>query len=405
MKHIFSYFKICIKRSLKCFVPTAFAIVLLIAVLLLTAQLLIRMDQNDVSRQRIKIGVVGDITGTHLGIGFDTLSQIDDISFSVEFIQMDEAQAEADLRSSNISAYVLVPDNYISDLVDGEDAVLTFVMTRSTADISAILMSEVAKIVSPLVTESESGIYAMIDYSQSVNAGGLSDKITHLNLKYITEILDRQSATKVELLGINSLSVAEYYACGIMTFFLLIFSVACCPMFADKRIPLGRLLYSKGMKTWQMAAGEYVAYTAVMWCVFSVICLGASAVCNSTELPVETSALLKLPITALPCILMISALHFFIYEITGSIISGVLAQFMAASAMGYISGCFYPYYMFPQGIQKAASVLPSGILFGFLRESMAMRESDTLIWCMAYAALFFMASVLVRRRRLSWEAI
>lgn len=403
MKYIFPYFTLRIKKSLRSMIFMTVATVLLALVLVLGARVMIRADESDVSRQRIKVGIAGDIEGTHLGIGFATIAQADDLSFSVEFIEMTEEEAEEALRELEISAYVLVPQNYVSSLVRGEDAVLTFVMSKSSADISAILMSEVAQVLSPLVTESESGIYAMMDYGYDMDEDGMSDKVTRLNLKYITEILDRSSALELRTLGIDSLTTAEYYVCGIITFFLLIFSVACCPLFADKNLPMGRLLTSKGMKAWQITLCEYVSYFLMMWATVTVLSLGGAIVCGKVDLGIDPAWVAGLPLSLLPGILMISALHFAIYELTSGIIAGVLAQFAAAVATAYISGCFYPYYMFPQSIQSVSSVLPSGILFGFLRENMA--ERDCNIWgaCLVYTVLLVGVSSLVRNKRLSEE--
>ena len=96
-------------------------------------------------------------------------------------------------------------------------------------------------------------------------------------------------------------------------------------------------------------------------------------------------------------------MQFAVYELTFGIISGVLAQFVLAAALGYISGCFYPYYMFPQSIQTVASVLPSGITFELLRDNVALRESNSWWICLLYTAAFLMIAVIARRKRLSEE--
>ena len=403
MKNFFSYFRLYLKKASKSFVAVALCVILLACVLALTAYVMVDTDQNNVSRQKIRVGIAGDTQGTHLGIGFETIAQADDISFSVDFVNMTEEEAEKALAELEISAYVLVPDNYVSSLVKGEDAVLTFVMTKSSADISAILMSEVAQVLSPLVTESESGIYAMMDYGYDNDADGMVDKIDRLNLKYITEILDRSSAFSLRTLGIDSLSTAEYYVCGIITFFLLIFSVACCPLFADKHLPLGRLLLSKGTKTWQMILCEYISYLLVVWLSVALLSFGGGAVCLQIDMGIDPEWVFRLPLSLFPCILMVSSLQFALYELTSGIISGVLAQFALSAALGYISGCFYPYYMFPQSIQRIASVLPSGITFEFLRENIALRENNVLGVCLIYTAIFLVVSVVARKKRLSEE--
>ena len=403
MKNFLAYLRLCIKKASKSFLAVTLTVLILAGLLALCATVMINTDKNDVSRQKVKIGVAGDTKGTHLGLGFEAIAQADEISFSVDFIEMTPEEAEMALAEFEISAYVLVPPNYVSSMVKGEDAVLIFVMSKSSADISAVLMSEVAQVLSPLVTDSESGIYAMMDYGYDNDADGMADKITRLNLKYITEILDRSSAFEMRNLGIDTLSTAEYYVCGIITFFLLIFSVACCPLFADKNLPLGRLLVSKGTKVWQISACEYLSYLAVLFLSVTLLSLGGGVICQKIDFGIDPSFAFGLPMSLFPCILMISAMQFAVYELTFGIISGVLAQFVLAAALGYISGCFYPYYMFPQSIQTVASVLPSGITFELLRDNVALRESNSWWICLLYTAAFLMLAVIARRKRLSEE--
>ena len=403
MKNFLAYLRLCIKKASKSFLAVTLTVLILAGLLALCATVMINTDKNDVSRQKVKIGVAGDTEGTPLGLGFEAIAQADEISFSVDFIEMTQEEAEMALAEFEISAYVLVPPNYVSSMVKGEDAVLTFVMSKSSADVSAVLMSEVAQVLSPLVTDSESGIYAMMDYGYDNDADGMADKITRLNLKYITEILDRSSAFEMRNLGIDTLSTAEYYVCGIITFFLLIFSVACCPLFADKNLPLGRLLMSKGTKVWQISACEYLSYLAVLFLSVTLLSVGGGVICQKIDFGIDPSFAFGLPMSLFPCILMISAMQFAVYELTFGIISGVLAQFVLAAALGYISGCFYPYYMFPQSIQTAASVLPSGITFELLRDNVALRESNSWWICLLYTAAFLMIAVIARRKRLSEE--
>ena len=403
MKNFLAYLRLCIKKASKSFLAVTLTVLILAGLLALCATVMINTDKNDVSRQKVKIGVAGDTEGTHLGLGFEAIAQADEISFSVDFIEMTQEEAEMALAEFEISAYVLVPPNYVSSMVKGEDAVLTFVMSKSSADVSAVLMSEVAQVLSPLVTDSESGIYAMMDYGYDNDADGMADKITRLNLKYITEILDRSSAFEMRNLGIDTLSTAEYYVCGIITFFLLIFSVACCPLFADKNLPLGRLLVSKGTKVWQISACEYLSYLAVLFLSVTLLSVGGGVICQKIDFGIDPSFAFGLPMSLFPCILMISAMQFAVYELTFGIISGVLAQFVLAAALGYISGCFYPYYMFPQSIQTVASVLPSGITFELLRDNVALRESNSWWICLLYTAAFLMIAVIARRKRLSEE--
>lgn len=401
-----SYLFISIKRALKKYTAVFVTAILIIAVLFLTAQMLINTDKNDVSRQKIRIGIVGDLSETYLGLGFSMLENMEDINMSLEFLEMKEDEAKKALESLDISAYLYVPDNYIKNIIKGKDAMLDFYMLKTSASAPSLIMNEIVRMITPVVSESESAIYAMRDYGKSIKEPNLSDNVKKLNIRYIDTVLARADSIDVKNTGIDSLSLTEYYACGIFTFLLLIFSVSCCMLFSDKRLPLGRLLCSKGLNAWNLVLCEYISYAFVMWItVFALLMLGEFLLPYVLPSYFEKGFVIMLSLRLIPCILMLSAMHFMIYELNGNIISAVLSQFVIASWLAYISGCFYPYYFFPQAVQSFASHLPSGICFEYMLGELLGKGISVVLPCMVYIAVFLSVSVLIRKRRLRRDTV
>ncbi len=400
MKHMQSYFCICIKKAVRCYRTVLITTIFLGGVLILVGSMLLHMQNNDESRTKVKIGITGDIDDLYLGIGFSALEDLDDIGISVEFMEMTEAEAEQALENMNIHAYISVPENFISDLVHGKDTQFSFVMIRSTVSISGALMADVVKIVSPLVAESERGIYSLIDYGNAAKAPNLSDTILELNLQYIEMILNRAGAIDLKTVGVQSLTLTEYYICGIAVFFLLLFSISCCVLFSDKQTALGRLLCSKNMKVWELVLCEYAAYTILVLTTLLLLTTIGSCLISFLTPKFGIGWFFKIFLMMIPCVLMITAMQYFIYEATEGFIAGILAQFMAAASMGYLAGCFYPYYFFPKALQTFASFLPSGLAFGRLRHCVAEQSDWTWLACILYFAVFFSLSIWIRHRRL-----
>ena len=85
-------------------------------------------------------------------------------------------------------------------------------------------------------------------------------------------------------------------------------------------------------------------------------------------------------------------------------VSGVLLQFLCAVGMGYMTGCIYPSYFFPEGVQRVGAFLPSGAARVFLAKGAegSFSVPDFLI-LIGYFALFFLGSVLLRKRRIAAE--
>ena len=92
MKNFLAYLRLCIKKASKSFLAVTLTVLILAGLLALCATVMINTDKNDVSRQKVKIGVAGDTEGTHLGLGFEAIAQADEISFSVDFIEMTQEE-------------------------------------------------------------------------------------------------------------------------------------------------------------------------------------------------------------------------------------------------------------------------------------------------------------------------
>ncbi len=409
MKYLYSYFSLCVKRALKSYVAIFITTVLLVASLFLVGQMILNINNNDISRQRIKIGIAGDLEGTHLGIGIKTLESLDNVTISIEFIEMTEPEAQKALEKAEITGYAVIPENYIRDIVRGKDVKLPFVMSSSAAAAPEVLVREVIDIISPLLTDSEAGIYAINEYMEEKPVKNASSYRDDLNLKYIDVILNRDDTMDMREVGISSITITEYYIFGIMTFFLLVFGISCCTLFGDKRLAQGRLLRSKNAKVWHLVASEYMAYLVIAWITMSMVMPVSGLLLDAIYgNHIDVSMFLWLSLLSLPCIIMITAMQYLVYEATAGIITGVLAQFIMAITLGYVSGCFYPYQFFPETMQNIGGALPSGILFGFLRKFIIGDFSSLAgVWgvSFAYAAIFLVLAGIIRKRRLQGESV
>ena len=107
---------------------------------------------------------------------------------------------------------------------------------------------------------------------------------------------------------------------------------------------------------------------------------------------------------ALPVFMMITMMQTALYELVSGTVSAILLQFLVAVGLGYISGCFYPNYFFPDFVQNLASLLPSGVGFSYLRKLM----SGTLLWqdilsVLSYFTLFAAITVFIRKHRIAGD--
>ena len=409
MRYFMPYFMLCLKRVGKNSISVLTVILLLLSGLFLFGKALVDANGSDISKQRIKVGMTGDTKQSYFGLGFYVLENIDDSRFSIEFIETTEKRAERLLRRGEINAYIVIPDDFVKSLVNGENEPLSLVVSKSAAGLGNYLMREIADDISVLITESESGMYALHEYrTETGKISGKGKPVATMRKKYAELIFSRTKLTTLNIVGFqDSLSVIDYYICGILTLFLLIFGVSCGSLFADKNIALGKLLQSKRTSTAAIIMGEYSAFFALFWLTAMLVGVSVGFFMQNIDFSgslfnfIDPMSAVLLTVKMLPFIAMLAAMQFFIFELASGIISGIVMQFLIGIGMAYVSGCFYPGYFFPETLQKVSAALPSGIVFKIIRLLVSEKSVSSYVApSVCYTVLFLLLALLCRCRRL-----
>ena len=139
------YFTLVLRRAKKLYPQIMLITILLVLGLVLSCVLLINKNNSSESKQKICVGIVGDATDTHLGIGVDVLTKIDVSRFSIDFVNIDEETARRKLRRGEISGYLKIPDEFIDSVVHGENVPLVYVTNNSPTGFGSLMMEEIGK--------------------------------------------------------------------------------------------------------------------------------------------------------------------------------------------------------------------------------------------------------------------
>lgn len=399
------YLGLQLKRVVKVFPVIILTTMILTLGLGLFVNIIVQLNGQEQSKQKVSVGVVGDADDSYLGIGIYALQHMDNSRFQVTFSEMEREEAEKSLETGEISAFVVIPEGFVDSVVRGENMQVTYVTATGSRSINSVLMDEIVESVSELITKSQSGIFgmqnALIEEKETDRFWELTDD---LNIYYIQHILNRSDFFEVELLGYsNQLSFFGYYVCSMIMLFLLLWGMNGSYLFIKKDLSLARVLASKRVPAFLQVADEYLAYLVLI--ILSLLCVGGTVLIG-TELEY-----IKIPewegvmmyekwtflLQLLPVAAMIAALQLLLYEFVSGVISGVLLQFLTAICLGYLSGCFYPISFFPERIQQAARLLPTGIgnrYIGlrFMGQSAGIELGALLL----YAIVFLLGAMLVR---------
>lgn len=409
MEKFLIYLWIQLKRMGKTFPSILLMTLLLTGSMALLAGLMLEADASGEKKQKVEIGLVGDLSDSYLGFGIYAIKNMDSSRFAVEFRTMTQKEAAAELSAGELSAYVWIPDGFMDSIARGENKQITYVTSSGSVGLGTIIMNELAETISTLLTESENAIYGMRKF---VKENGMQDRLgkatDDMNLRYINFLLNRTKLYELKVIGVsNQLSMIGYYVCSIVLFFLLLWGINGAALLIRKDAALPRLLAARGQGAACQVLGEYLAYLALMLAsLFGIaVILQIGMKITGFQIPEwngkEGAVLLHFMIRIIPVAAMLSAFQLWLYETVSGMVSGILLQFLCSLCLGYLSGCFYPLYFFPESIGKLARVLPTGIALKYMDSCLISQAAlGKLAAILLYLNFFLLLAILVRKRKI-----
>ena len=136
------------KRVKKALPAVLIMTLLLTGCIALISKVMLMADSSSEKKQKVQIGLVGDISGSYLGFGISALQHLDSSRFAIEFIEMEEEEARDRLNHGTLSAFVIVPEGFVEAAVRGENMPLTYVSTSGSLRLGSMIMNELVNTIS-----------------------------------------------------------------------------------------------------------------------------------------------------------------------------------------------------------------------------------------------------------------
>ncbi len=408
MNKYLRYLKAQLQRTSKVYpVIIAFTVIMTVVMMLLLNSMFIA-DSNSVRTSKINVGLVGDTTETYLDIGFVAIQQLDSTKYYIDFISFEsETEAAAMLKSGGLFGYIVIPDGFVQSVVSGENKKLTYVADNSPASFGPLLMNEIVKMVSDLIVEAQSGIYALWDVGHEANVKDIQSYADRLNLKYIALTLDREAYYTVEFIGIGEgLRLTTYYFHAFFILLMMLWGMTCVTLRVRTDMSMPRLVKFRGVGAVGQTLCDYlpfflVIYIGALLLTVLTAVLGPKIGVTAIDCPWNVGGWIMHAVKLIPAVAVISALQYLLYEFCTNVISGVLVQLVATVSFGYASGFFYPLSSYPLSVQRIAEYLPTRAAFGFTTTQFCNNnnQSATML-CLLYTAVFLVLSIAVRSMRM-----
>jgi hypothetical protein len=420
MNRFIIYTKLRLKAVLKIF-PSMCIMTLLLClslggILYLQSARTLQLAEGD-ENATVPIGIAGVNDSGTFSAAFPALLQLDSSRSEVTFKLYDTKQdAVKAIRKGEILAAIVIPDGVLGTLLAGGLDKMIVVVPASSAGLETLILRELSKSVSIILGSMNSASSTLSDYykmSGTNDPDVIANAQTDLLLMSMQDMLHRNHMFKVKYIRAgNQLSIESFFLVSLVMLLILLIGVMCAGSFIRSDYSLAKLLNLRRLGPCRQIIAEYASLVALLACLCALF------------LPLVGAALSRMPITfsafgltpdsffkgflmfclkAFPVILLAAAIDLFLYELSQTLITGVLLQFLVMIALAYLSGTFYTVQTMPEPLKAVQPFLPTGQALIYLQSTARGKMSVwmPLIWVLSWTALFLAGSMLLRRSKVA----
>lgn len=399
-----TYFYLQFKRVLKGLPMVLCVLLLLFGALMGAYQGVTQLLGREDSTAKFKVALAGYTEDPFLEMGMAALEAFDSTRFAVEIQMMEESEAAEALARGDIAAYVVVPEGFMDAALHGDVMPLKYVSTNGAVGLVSMFKDEITRLISDILVACQKGAYGIGDTLKAQDQRELAyEMMDRISIQYVEFVFARSNTYSVRELGLSDgLGLEEYLLCGLSVLFLCLACLPFAPLRIRQDLALDRMLSAKGRSVAAQTACDFGAYLAGMLLILAVVLLALAGIGGALGMLPGGGNSISLVLSAALAVLTVTALSFFLYELSGNLISGVLLQFFTILALGFLSGCMYPVFFFPETVQRIAAWLPTGLARIQLANCVTGAASPwTLVGLLGYSGVFFCGAVLVRRHRVT----
>lgn len=322
-------------------------------------------SQTPAHKKTISVGVVAEKGEPFIDWMIDTVDQMENTKYSCRFLRLTEKKAESMMEQGKINTIFLIPENYISSIIRGENKHIIIRFSQGQTTIVSFLLRELCTAASSFILNSEAGIYTMQDYYRKYRLPRASRDELTLNLTYIRQIAELSGGVKLQEVKVPSErpQTSLFLVSGVVLFFFLWGIVYGNLLTSQNRAFRQKLtLLSLGYPVQVLLRN--LAFFLVNAAGFLLLTALSFLLCAKAGFSLPDS-LLSSPgqiwvwaLSLLPVLWMAACFIQCVYEIAEDAVGGAIFLFFAALLLALLSGCFYPLEYLPGSVRRLAVLLP-----------------------------------------------
>ncbi len=406
------------KKGIKLFPKVLLGCVFSVLILALLAGLFFMGNGHGEGKQKLKVGVVGQMDNNYLGYGLTILQTADSSRYTLDLVECTETEAMEKLQKGEFRGYILIPEGWMEAMMSGaNDKPIRYVVPEGQTGIAAVVMEAIADTVSDMVLSAQEASvatwYAM--ETEDFTPEEYREVMRQMDLDLLSMALQRGEIYETKIQGVSAgRGYGVFYFGTVLMFLLILTGVWMGPYFLNRREGFYTFAQARGVYPAAQILGEGIPYTLVLLgvqaCLFVLLSGGIAFVrgkmpelfTDGGELAfLKKTDMAEVFVRLLPAFLVLALWQFFLYETVHSVAAALMLQFLSALLMCYVSGYFYPSEFFPEVMQKAGNVLPAGLW----KDSMLRALSGEPLGgcyglCLLYGCFLLFLLVILRNGRI-----
>ncbi|RGZ01861.1 ABC transporter permease [Clostridium sp. AM58-1XD] len=376
----FTYCRMEFKRACRIF-PVFMTGAIVLAALLGTIALLAgKVLYGEAAVGRVQTGVVLPENDAIARQAMTMLSSMDSVESICDFQYLDEETGRSMLESGQLSALLIVPNDFVQSIMNGTNRQVTVVLPENPG-IEAKVLREITEAGTRTLKTAQAAIYAADEW---LTVSGKQDMIKQtegdLNRLYLKYALDREIYFKGHMISAaGDLTTAEHFViCGIIMF-LILGGIPISGFFGRGRAVFYKKLKIMGIGDGISVAAEVLAVTCMYAAALFILAAAAGTVYPKLW---ELAGRAGLGGAAGTFFIVMAgaAMVVAVYELCGSRMAGMMAVFWGGIVMMFLSGGIIPSAFLPEALRGAGAWMPASLMIK------AMEKTAFSGWDFAEAA-------------------
>lgn len=337
--------------------------------------------------QPVKVGMVIDENDEKVKMITKIVSAMESVKSICEFVYVDEDQAKKLLAEEELSAAIILPEDFYEDVDSGYNTPVT-VYVSGKVSLNQMVFRELLTDGVSLLRTSEAGVYSVLsvarEYPAELSQRKIGDVISEI---YIEEAFYRGRIFASEVYSaLGEMDLYQYYFTSAVTVFLLMSGLNYSFLYRKRTRAVEDKLKISGVGAFKVSVIKVIVMGNLLWLLSAGIYAAGCMISEKMQLNFllfEGQTLLYL----IPQCLAIAAYFHMLYALSGKSGQGAVIIFAANIFMILCSGAVIPVAYLPAVVGKIGGILPltfwnqygAEAVFGQINAGMLLVQSAIIL--------------------------